>query len=54
METLDHLNAALDEELIAEDQYQSFRSQWEECCRVLNGYIRYLQTLAPKDKRFSG
>jgi bacterioferritin (cytochrome b1) len=29
METLDHLNAALDEELIAEDQYKSFRSQWE-------------------------
>jgi four helix bundle protein len=53
METLDHLNAALDEELIVEDQYTSFRSQWEECCRVLNGYIRYLQTLTPKDKRFS-
>jgi four helix bundle protein len=52
-ETLDHLNAALDEELINEQAYTEFRTQWNEASRVLNGYIRYLQTLTPKDKRFS-
>jgi four helix bundle protein len=52
-ETLDHLNAALDEELIDEKGYSEFREQWQESLRVLNGYIRYLQTLTPKDRRFS-
>ena len=51
-ETLDHLNCAIDEDLIIEETYRNFRTQWEECTRLLNGYIRYLQSLSTKDKRF--
>jgi four helix bundle protein len=52
METLDHLNAAIDEDLIDHASYEAFRNQWQEARNVLNGYIRYLQSLTPKDKRF--
>ena len=45
-ETLDHLNVALDDGLIAEAQYAGLRSQLEEAWRVLNGYIAYLERCA--------
>jgi four helix bundle protein len=53
METLDHLNTAVDEELLSEDEYQSMREQWNDVRALLSGYISYLQKLAPKDRRFS-
>jgi four helix bundle protein len=53
METLDHLNTALDEELLGEETYESIREQWNHVRALLSGYISYLQKLAPKDKRFS-
>ena len=52
METLDHLNAAIDEDFFDQDTYETFRNEWQEVRNVLNGYIRYLQSLTPKDKRF--
>jgi len=42
-ECLDHLNAALDEQLMSETVYQERRLQLEEAWRVLNGYIAYLK-----------
>ena len=53
METLEHLNTALDEDLLGEDQYVSMRDQWNQVRALLSGYISYLQKLAPKDKRFT-
>ena len=52
MELLDHLNTALDESLIGEQQYQALREKLFEVKRVLSGYIRYLQTLTKKDTKF--
>ncbi len=45
-ECLDHLNAALDEELITSEDYQKHRAQIEESWRLLNGYIAYLKRCA--------
>jgi len=45
-ETLDHLNTALDEEYLTEDEYAELRKMLEEAWKVLNGYIAYLQTCA--------
>lgn len=45
-ECLDHLNAALDEELITSEDYQAHRVQIEESWRLLNGYIGYLKRCA--------
>lgn len=42
-ETLDHLIVALDEGYIDESVLNSFQTKLEECLRVLNGYINYLQ-----------
>jgi four helix bundle protein len=53
METLEHLNTAFDEDLLGEEEYQTFRQQWNEVRALLGGYISYLQKLAPKDKRFN-
>jgi four helix bundle protein len=53
METLEHLNTALDDEFLAEDGYQIMRDQWNQVRALLSGYISYLQRLTPKDKRFS-
>ena len=41
-ETLDHLNVALDDEYLTEEQYAELRSQLETTWKVLNGYIAYL------------
>ncbi|VBB43482.1 conserved hypothetical protein [uncultured Paludibacter sp.] len=42
-ETLDHLICAFDEEYISENQINEFRTQYEICLRLLNGYISFLQ-----------
>jgi four helix bundle protein len=43
METLDHLIVAFDEGYIDETILNSFQAKLEECIRILNGYINYLQ-----------
>ena len=45
-ETLEHLNCALDEEYLSQDEYTCLRAQLEETWKVLNGYIAYLQRCA--------
>ena len=45
-ETLDHLNTALDEEYLTDDEYAEMRKLLEETWKVLNGYIAYLQRCA--------
>ena len=45
-ETLDHLNCALDDGFLSQDQYSKLRSQLEETWKVLNGFIAYLQKCA--------
>ena len=42
-ETLDHLNAALDEGYLTEENYSSLRNLVEETWKVLNGYIAYIR-----------
>mgnify|MGYP001384032690 FL=1 len=51
-EVLDHLNVALDEGLLPADSYDSLRKEWTSAKAKLSGYITYLQSLSPKDKRF--
>lgn len=53
METLEHLNTALDEDLIGEEAYDQIREQWNQGRALLSGYISYQQKLAPKDRRFT-
>lgn len=53
METLDHLNTALDDDLLGPVEYERLRGQWNQVRALLGGYISYLQKLAPKDKRFT-
>jgi len=45
-ETLDHLNCALDEEYLTQEEYARLRAALEETWKVLNGYIAYLQRCA--------
>jgi len=42
-ETLDHLTVALDEGYIDDKVFEDFEEKLEECLRLLNGYINYLQ-----------
>lgn len=44
IETIDHLIIALDEKYITEEIYQKFKNDCEECLRMLNGYINYLNS----------
>ena len=53
VETLEHLNTARDEKLITQELYDSFRAQWNMAKSLLAGYIRYLETLTTKDRRFT-
>jgi four helix bundle protein len=54
LETLEHLNTALDESYISAEAYQSLRSQqWTTAKALLSGYIRYLESISPKDRRFT-
>lgn len=43
METLDHLLCAYDENYIDETQLQEFRSCYDHCLKLVNGYIYYLK-----------
>jgi len=43
IETLDHLLCALDENYITEQQLNELRIQYENCIKLLNGYIGFLQ-----------
>ena len=52
METLEHLNVALDESLLPVAEYENLRNEWQTLRALLSGYISYLQKLAPADKRF--
>ncbi len=45
-ETLEHLNTALDEEYLTDNEYAEMRKLLEETRKVLNGYISYLQRCA--------
>ncbi|MDF3130388.1 four helix bundle protein [Kiritimatiellaeota bacterium B1221] len=47
-ETLDHLNVALDEKYLAEESYVFLRKHYEQCLKLLNGYISYLQRCTQK------
>ncbi|MFH0908142.1 MAG: four helix bundle protein [bacterium] len=46
VETLDHLNVALDEEFLGAEDYDKLRTGVEKAWQVLNGYISYLQRCA--------
>lgn len=41
-EILDHLICAFDESLITDGQLQDIRTKYNECHRLLNGYIAFL------------
>ena len=43
-ETLDHLIIALDEGFINQNQFETHKSQTEECLRLINGFINYLRS----------
>ncbi|WP_338226965.1 four helix bundle protein [Algoriphagus taiwanensis] len=42
-ETLDHMIVAFDEEYISDLELESFRVLHNDCLKLLNGYINYLQ-----------
>lgn len=42
-ETLDHLMVAYDENIITEETLTNFRTEYDSCLRLLNGYIQYLK-----------
>ena len=41
-EILDHLICAVDEQLVPAGKLEHFRTKYEECLRLLNGYIGFL------------
>jgi len=45
-ETIDHLIIALDNRIINEEIFEVFKSDCEECMRMINGYINYLRKQA--------
>ena len=47
-ETIDHLIVALDEKYIDEAEFKRMEELAEELVRLLNGYIRYLQSQLDK------
>ncbi|MDB4923861.1 four helix bundle protein [Mucilaginibacter sp.] len=42
-ETLDHMIVALDEELITEEFLKSFQAEYDQCSKLLNGYIQFIK-----------
>jgi four helix bundle protein len=42
-ETIDHLIIALDNNLINDDTFNSYKNDCEECMKMINGYINYLR-----------
>ena len=49
-ESLDHLNAALDENFLTKERNDALRSQHEMAGKLLNGYIYYLSRTAAASK----
>ena len=45
-ETLDHLNCALDEEYLTQNEFTRLRGMLEQAWKVLNGHIAYVQRCA--------
>ncbi len=43
-ETLEHLIAAFDEGYISKETLNEFKTTYDDCLRLLNGYIRYLKS----------
>jgi four helix bundle protein len=44
-ETLDHFICALDEHYILIEEMNNFRVQYDQCLKLLNGYIAYLKKM---------
>ena len=42
-ETLDHIIIAFDEEYIDQNKYDEFRKLYNQCLKLLNGYMAYLR-----------
>ena len=42
-ETLDHLIVALDEGYITVDTLKSFETEYDQCLKLLNGYIHFIK-----------
>ena len=42
-ETLDHIIIAKDENIISEDVFDSFQSEYMQCLKLLNGYIQFIK-----------
>lgn len=42
-ETFDHLICALDEGYITDEELKNYKIQYENCLKLLNGYIAFLQ-----------
>ena len=49
-ETLEHLITAFDEEYISKEQLKETKLIYDDCIKLLNGYIRYLKNTKPGDK----
>jgi len=44
-ETLDHFICAFDEQYIILEELNNFRVQYDQCLKLLNGYIAYLKKM---------
>jgi four helix bundle protein len=42
-ETLDQMIVALDEQIITNDTFKSFETEYDYCLRLLNGYIMHIK-----------
>jgi len=42
-ETLDHMIIAKDEEFITGDVFSSFQADYDQCLKLLNGYIQFIK-----------
>jgi len=42
-ETIDHLYIAMDNNIIDEKVFETFKTDCEECMKMINGYINYLR-----------
>ena len=42
-ETLDHMLVALDESLISDEILSSFQAEYDQCLKLLNGYIAFIK-----------
>ena len=51
METLDHLIVAFDDRYITSEELKAYKTHFDTCARLLNGYINYLKkTKPPKEE----